>query len=175
MLIHSWVQSGIEPRPFAVTAGSPNHWKVKMKLLQSCPTLHDPMNCSLPGSFVHGFSRQEYWSGLPFSSPRLYLMNVTIFPINSHVIFPLPFEVKWKLLSCVQLFSDPRDCSLPDSSVHGLSQQEYWSGLPLPPPGNLLHPRMKPVSPSVPALADGLFYHLATWQTPISHISWLKE
>ena len=24
------------------------------KLLQSCPALHDPMDCSLPGSFVHG-------------------------------------------------------------------------------------------------------------------------
>ena len=35
------------------------------KLLQSCPTLCDPMDCSPPGSSVHGFSRQEYWSGLP--------------------------------------------------------------------------------------------------------------
>ena len=35
---------------------------------QSCPTLFDPMDCSPPGSSV-GFSRQEYWSGLPFPSP----------------------------------------------------------------------------------------------------------
>ena len=28
------------------------------------------MDCSPPGSFVRGeFSRQEYWSGLPFPSP----------------------------------------------------------------------------------------------------------
>ena len=27
----------------------------------SCPTLCDPGSCSLPGSSVHGFSRQEYW------------------------------------------------------------------------------------------------------------------
>ena len=39
------------------------------KLLQSCPTLCDPMDCSQPGSSVHGFPRQEYWSGLPFPSP----------------------------------------------------------------------------------------------------------
>ena len=32
-------------------------------------TLCDPMDCSPPGSSVHGFSRQEYWSGLPFPSP----------------------------------------------------------------------------------------------------------
>ena len=35
---------------------------------QSCLTLCDPIDCSLPDSFVHEFSRQEYWSGLPFPS-----------------------------------------------------------------------------------------------------------
>ena len=40
-------------------------------------------------------------------------------------------------LSRVRL-SDCMDCSPPDSSVHGIfSRQEYWSGLPLPPPGYL--------------------------------------
>ena len=28
--------------------------KRKCEVAQSCPTLHDPMNCSLPGSSVHG-------------------------------------------------------------------------------------------------------------------------
>ena len=27
------------------------------------------MDCNLPGSSAHGFSKQEYWSGLPFPSP----------------------------------------------------------------------------------------------------------
>ena len=27
------------------------------------------MDCSRPGSSVHGFLKQEYWSGLPFPSP----------------------------------------------------------------------------------------------------------
>ena len=35
-----------------------------------CLTLCDPMDCSPPGSSVHGFSRQEYWKGQPFPSPR---------------------------------------------------------------------------------------------------------
>ena len=33
-------------------------------------TLCNPLDCSKPGSSVHGFSRQEYWSGLP-SPPSL--------------------------------------------------------------------------------------------------------
>ena len=39
------------------------------EVAQSCPTLCDPVDCSPPGSSVHGFSRQEYWSGLPFPFP----------------------------------------------------------------------------------------------------------
>ena len=29
----------------------------------------DPMDCSLQAPLSMGFSRQEYWSGLPFPSP----------------------------------------------------------------------------------------------------------
>ena len=39
------------------------------EVAQSCPTLRDPMDCSPPGPPSMGFSRQEYWSGLPFPSP----------------------------------------------------------------------------------------------------------
>ena len=44
--------------------------KSESEVAQSCPTLSDPMDCSLPGSSVHGISRQEYWSGVPLPSPR---------------------------------------------------------------------------------------------------------
>ena len=37
---------------------------------RSCPTLCDPLDCSLPSSSVHGIFQQEYWSGLPFLSPE---------------------------------------------------------------------------------------------------------
>ena len=42
---------------------------------------------------------------------------------------------------------NPMNCSLPDSSVHGILQERrttHWSGLPCPPPGDLPHPRIKP-------------------------------
>ena len=36
------------------------------KLLQLCPGLCDPMDCiALEAPLSMGFSRQEYWSGLP--------------------------------------------------------------------------------------------------------------
>ena len=39
------------------------------KLLQSCPTLCDPIDGSQPAPPSLGFSRQEQWNGLPFPSP----------------------------------------------------------------------------------------------------------
>ena len=39
------------------------------EVAQSSLTLCDPRDCSLPGSSGLGFSRQEYWSGLPFPFP----------------------------------------------------------------------------------------------------------
>ena len=41
---------------------------MKVLVAKSCPTLCNPMDCSPPGYCVHGFSRQEKWSRLPFSS-----------------------------------------------------------------------------------------------------------
>ena len=41
-------------------------------------------------------------------------------------------------------------CSLP--GFIGFSKQEYWIGLPCPPPGDLPDPGIKPVSPVTPAL-----------------------
>ena len=53
--------------------------------------------------------------------------------------------------------SDPMDCGPPGSSSMGFSRQEYWSGLPCPPPGDLPKPEIESMSPASPALqADSL-------------------
>ena len=42
----------------------------RAKLLQSCQTLCDPMNCiARQAPLSMGFPRREYWRGLPFPSP----------------------------------------------------------------------------------------------------------
>ena len=43
------------------------------------------MDCSPPGSSVHGFPRQEYWRGLPFPSPRVFPTQGS----NLHLLHPL--------------------------------------------------------------------------------------
>ena len=49
----------------------------------------------------------------------------------------------------------------------GFSGQEYWSGLPCPPPGHL----PEPVSLMSPALADGFLTTSATWEAPDQSIN----
>ena len=55
------------------------------------------------------------------------------------------------------ILCDPMDCSSPDSTVQEISQQEYWSELPFPTPGDLPDPGIKPGSLAPPALAGGFF------------------
>ena len=43
-----------------------------------------------------------------------------------------------------------------------LPRQEYWSGLPFPPSGDLPNPGSKPASPVSPELAGGFFTTIAT-------------
>ena len=44
----------------------------------------------------------------------------------------------------------------------GFPRQEYWSGLPCPPPEEISHPGMEPMSHWSPALAGGFFTTSAT-------------
>ena len=49
------------------------------------------------------------------------------------------------------------DGSLTGSSVHGVSQAKYWSGLPFPSPWYLPNPGIELTSP---ALAEGFFLRI---------------
>ena len=61
------------------------------------------------------------------------------------------------MFSRVQLFVTlwAAACQAPLSME--FSRQEYWSGLPCLPPGDLPNPEMEPTSPVSPALAGGFF------------------
>ena len=53
-------------RPCEVSRGEYTH---VCSVAPSCPILCNPMDYSPPGSSVHGFSRQECWSGSPCPPP----------------------------------------------------------------------------------------------------------
>ena len=91
------------------------------KLLQSCPTLCDPIDGSPPGSPFPGIlqARTLEWVAISFSNAWKW-------------------KVKGKFLSCVQLLATPWTAAHQAPPSMGFSRQEYWSGVPLPSPWSLL-------------------------------------
>ena len=86
--------------------------KSESEVAQSCPTLSDPMDCSLPGSSVHGIlqARVLEWGALAFSTDD-----------SSPLLLNVMIQFSSVTQSCLTL-SDPMDCSLPGSSDHGIFQ-----------------------------------------------------
>ena len=66
---------------------------------------------------------------------------------------------------CLSL-CDPVDCRLQAPLSMGFSRQEYWSGWPCPPPGDLPDPGIKPKSPVSTALAGRFSTHWAALEAP---------
>ena len=76
--------------------------------------------------------------------------------------------------SVVQLSATPWTVAHQTPLSMGFSRQEYWSGLPCPPPGALPSPRMKPMSPGSSALqADSV--PLSHQGSPMNHGSHLQN
>ena len=77
--------------------------KSESEVAQSCMMLHNPMDCSLPGSSTHGIfqARVLEWGAIAFSKPSVQFSSLA--------------------QSCPTL-CDPMDYSLPGSSIHGIFQ-----------------------------------------------------
>ena len=58
--------------------------KIESEVAQSCPTLRDPMDCSLPGSSIRGIfqARELEWGAIAFSDLGVLLLLLSRF---SHV------------------------------------------------------------------------------------------
>ena len=99
------------------SVSSPLIVAVVAKLLQSCPTLCDPIDGSPPGSCTPGIlqARTLQWVAISFSNAWKW-------------------KVKMKSLSRVRLLATPWTAAHQAPPSMGFSRQEYWSGVPLPSP-----------------------------------------
>ena len=97
------------------------------------------------------------------SSPRAALWcaeELVLFEIiirNIHACYSHVMCVCAQLLSGVWLFTTPWTVTRQTPLSMGFPWQEYWSGLPCPPPGNLPNPGIKPTSLASPILTGGFF------------------
>ena len=93
--------------------------KSESEVAQSWPSLRDPMDCSLPGSSIHGIFQAGVleWGTIAFSTKTCLL-----------------------LLLLLSGFSRVQLCAIPWTAAHqvppslGFSRQEHWSVLPFPSP-----------------------------------------
>ena len=95
-------------------------------------------------------------------SPKLLSSQRDLFPPNSLSSFMnglISYMGAYMLshFSHVQLFATLWIIACQASLPMGFSRQEYWSRLPVPPPGNLPDPRIEPSSITSPALAVRFF------------------
>ena len=115
-----WLSSHTHTYECCLPVNNPLQWipsAAAAKSLQSCPTLCNPIDGSLPGSPVPGMlqARILEWVAISFSSAWKW-------------------KVRVKSLSCVQLFMTPWTAAYQAPPSMGFSRQEYWSGVPLPSP-----------------------------------------
>ena len=105
----------------------------------------------------------------PFDSGLLFFHNPHClsdpFLLGSWVTLGLMCVCVLSHFSRVLLFVIPRTVILQLPLSMGFSSQEYWSGLPRPPPGDLPNPGIEPMSFTFPALAGGFFTTSATCST----------
>ena len=100
-------------------------WKVKVKSLSRIWLLAIPWTAAYQASLSMGFSRQEYWSGLPLPSPWPHIV---------HGILQVRI-LEWVAFSFSRGSSQPRDWTQVFCIAGGFftswatrEAQEYWSG-----------------------------------------------
>ena len=91
-----------------------------------------------------GFSRQEYWSGVPLEKPKILKWAkkneseaksvVTLEKTEKRIELVYLVKVKVKSLSRVRLLVTPWTAAYQSPPSMGFSRREYWSGVPLPSP-----------------------------------------
>ena len=91
------------------------------KSLQSCPTLCNPIDGSPPGSPIPGIlqARTLEWVAISFSNAGKW-------------------KVKVKSLCCARLLATPWTAAYQAPPSMGFFRQDYWSGVPLPSPNEIL-------------------------------------
>ena len=106
---------------------------------QLCPTLHYPMDCSLPGSSVHGdCPGKNYWSGLPCPPPR-DLPNPGIeprSPVFRQILYCLTHQGNPRILNWVTY---PFSRDLPNPGIKLGSPALQVDSLPTKLPGKPKH------------------------------------
>ena len=113
--------------------------KSESEVAQSCQTLRNPMDCSLPGSSVHGIFQASVLEWLPFPSPGSPVLQADSLPTELSEA-----ESESEVAQSYPTLCNPMDCSLPRFSVHGIFQPRVLEWVAISFLGDLPSPGIEP-------------------------------
>ena len=126
------------------------------EVTQSCLTLRDPMDCSLPPPPSMGFARQEYWSGVPlFRKLKIqeWMMRIAQQCEGTWCHWTVQLN-RIKIVLYYVTFTKIRK--------HTHTQKKQWKSQQLP--GNLYKMGQKYLKHSSSLLREFcMFYHIGWW------------
>ena len=143
-----------------------------LKQIEVLPS-SEPKTCSKCCQGTQSLADNTYsLNNLSKRPPKYYqhINQTTLFRIAPlHLNYLL--QTEGCVLSLIRFFATPWTvpCQAPLSM--GFSRQEYWSGWPFPPPGDLPNPGIEHTSLAFPALAGRFFTTSTTWEAHISLIT----
>ena len=100
-------------------------------------------------------TESQWWLWMSIYPPDLCLSVGTVFISHAQSVASVMSNSLW-----------PLDCSPPAPLSMGFSMQEYWSGLPCPPPADPLDSGIKPMSLVSPAMQETCVSSL-DWEDPL--------
>ena len=151
----------------SVTSSS-TKWSLKHP---GCPVIPFIALDVLTMGWSRGWIPTQKWRGVTAAQRNLWRTRASTRPKDEvrgsiEILENSDLHCSWVLncLSRVWLSATPWTVATQASLSVGFSRQEYCSGLPCPPPGDLPDPGIKPKSLMSPALAGGFFSTSITWE-----------
>ena len=166
-LPHSWDSPGKNTGVGCHFFSNVWKWKVKVKSLSHVWLLATPWTAAYQASPSMGFSRQEYWSGVPLPFPRDVLFNILFWKVK---VLVAQFNSVAQL--CLTL-CDPMDCSTPGLPVHHqfpefTQTHVHWVG-------DAIQPSHPLSSPSLPTFNLSQHQGLFKWVSSLHQVAKVLE
>ena len=109
--------------------------------IQPRPSKDQALSCNSTSAHTLSSSLESFCPSLPWRTVAS-ILTLNVHFLGKGTSLKHRYMCAKSLQFCLSLCK-AMDCSPPVSSVHGILQQEYWSGFPCPPPGDLPNPEVE--------------------------------
>ena len=124
-------------------------------------------NSIISSQLIYIDQKTKWWIQVCLTVPQITHQKLT----HGFILCFMCMYMCAKLLQLCPTLCDPMDCIASQAPLSmGFSRQEYWIGLPFPPPQDLPRPGIEPTSLMSPALTGMFFTTSITWEANCLYI-----